>query len=83
MSQLRVMVHDAWDTVVLPWDGEQALADVKRTALETARVTAPGDHFVLKFRGAVLPDEGLSVNEAAIPANASLIALRRRRRPVR
>lgn len=77
------MVHDAWDTVVMPWDGSQTLADIKRGALETTRVTAPAEDFVLKYRGAALPDESLTVNEAAIPEDASLIALRHRRRPVR
>lgn len=83
MSQLRVMVHDAWDSIVLPWNGSQTLAAVKRSALDVARVTSPESNFVLKFRGAALPDESLTINEAAIPEGASLIALDRRRRPVR
>lgn len=82
MSRITVMVHDAWDRIPMAFNGDQQLADVKRQALDTARVTTADSEFVIKFRGAALPDESLTVHDAAIPEGASLIVLRRRRRPV-
>ena len=82
MSTLRVMVHDAWDEITVPWNADLTLANLKREVLRQARVTAPPEEFVLKFRGATLPDESLTVNEAALPEHAALIVLRRRRRAV-
>jgi hypothetical protein len=82
VSRLTVMVHDAWDRIPMPFNGDQQLAEVKRQALEAARVTTPDAEYVIKFRGAALPDESLTVHDAAIPEGASLIVLRRRRRPV-
>lgn len=82
MSVLRLMVHDAWDEITVPWNADLTLAELKRDVLKEARVTAAPEEFVLKFRGATLPDEALTVNEAALPENAALIVLRHRRRPV-
>jgi hypothetical protein len=77
------MVHDAWDEVTMPWQGDTSLASIKRSALETARVTAPPEAFVLKLDGATLPDESVTLAAAGVPANGVLIVLRRRRRAVR
>lgn len=83
MSRLRVTVLDAWDEVALPKHPDQTLAALKRAALEAARIPDDPAAFVLKFRGAELRDEQQTVAEAALPDNAALIVLRRRRRAVR
>ena len=80
---LRVMVLDAWDAVTLDLPLSTSLADLKREALARARVRGDPDQYLVKFRGAVLDDERRSLQEAGVPANAPLIVLFRRRRPVR
>ena len=80
---LRVMVLDAWDAVTLDLPLSTSLGDLKREALARARVLGDPDQYLVKFRGAVLDDERRSLQEAGVPANAPLIVLSRRRRPVR
>lgn len=79
---LRVMVLDAWDAVTLDLPLSTSLGDLKREALARARVRGDPNQYLVKFRGAVLDDER-SLQEAGVPANAPLIVLSRRRRPVR
>jgi hypothetical protein len=79
---LRVMVHQAWDEVVLPWQGDASLADVKAAALEITRVAGDAGEFVFKFNGAELRDETATVAACGVPENGALILLLRRRRPV-
>lgn len=80
---VRVMVSDAWDAVTLDVPPATSLGEVKRDALTRARVRGDPDEYLVKFRGAELDDERQSLKEAGVPANAPLIVLRRRRRPVR
>jgi hypothetical protein len=56
---------------------------VKRQALERTRVTRDPAEFVLKFRGAELADESLSLTHAGLVPNGALMLLSRRRRPLR
>lgn len=81
--RLRVMVHDAWDTVPLAPAADATVADVKAAALAAARITRAPAEYGVKFRGAELRDEALTLAAAGIPDDANLIVLRRRRRPVR
>ncbi len=83
MSDLRVTVLDTWDEIRLPRLGAQTLAELKRTALDAARVTGDPAAFMLKFGGAELRDESQSVDGAGLPDDAAVIVLRRRRRAVR
>ena len=80
---VRVMVSDAWDAVALDLPSSTSVSEVKREALTRTRVRGDPDEFLVKFRGAELDDETRSLKDAGVPANASLIVLRRRRRPVR
>ncbi|HEY6947722.1 MAG TPA: hypothetical protein VI297_02805 [Gemmatimonadales bacterium] len=80
---MRVTVLDAWDAVTLDVPLSTSLADLKREALARARVRGDPDRYLVKFRGAELDDERRSLQEAGVPANAPLIVLSRRRRPVR
>jgi hypothetical protein len=80
---VRVTVADVWDTVPLELLASTSLADLKREALLRTRVRhAPGE-YVVKFRGAEMLDESVTLKDAGIPPNAALIVLPRRRRPVR
>ena len=80
---VRIMVHDAWDEVVLPWQADTPLSQLKAAALEITRVSGDAGEFVLKFNGAELRDEQATVGSSGIPGNAALILLRHRRRAVR
>jgi hypothetical protein len=80
---VRVMVQDAWDEVALDLPVGTTLAELKRRALQATRVTRDPSGYVLKFRGAELFDESRSLADAGLVANAGLIVLPRRRRPVR
>jgi hypothetical protein len=81
--RLRVMVQDTWDEVPLDLPATTSLAELKRVALETTKVTRDPEEYVLKFRGAELYDETRSLADAGLVANGAVIVLPRRRRPVR
>lgn len=80
---VRIMVHEAWDEVRLEIPATARVADVKRQALEAAKVTAAPELFLVKHRGAEVLENGTTLAEAGIGANDPLIVLRRRRMPVR
>jgi hypothetical protein len=80
---LRVMVEDVWDEVFLELPDELPLSELKRQALELTRVTRDPSEYMLKFRGAQLSDESVSLANAGLVPNGALIVLARRRRPVR
>ena len=80
---VRVMVEDAWDEVRFDLSPATSLAEVKWTALAVTRVTGNPTAYVIKYRGAELGDETLSLEAAGVVPNAPLIVLARRRRPVR
>lgn len=83
MTLLRVTVLEAWDEVRMPFDPAMRLAEVKRRALASARVTEAADRFLVKFRGAEVRDEQATLAECGIPEAAPLIVMRRHRRAVR
>jgi hypothetical protein len=79
---LRVMVQDAWDEIRLDLPAATTLAELKRRALDAARVVRDPATYLLKFRGAELKDETRSLAEAGLVPNGALIVLPKRRRPV-
>jgi len=80
---VRVMVQEVWDEIPFSVPSTTSLAELKRRALETARIRRSAGEYVLKFRGAELSDESQSLADAGIAPNAALIVLPRHRRPVR
>jgi hypothetical protein len=80
---LRVTVEDVWDEVFLEVSDELPLSEVKRQALELTRVQRDPSEYLLKFRGAEVSDESVSIANAGVVPNGALIVLARRRRPVR
>jgi hypothetical protein len=80
---LRVMVHESWDEIAMTVPDSTTVQELKRRALEAARVTDPAADFLVKFRGAEVGDESRTVASVGVPAEGALIVLRRRRRPVR
>ena len=81
--RLRVMVLDTWDELTLQVLPSTRIADLKRLALERARVRRPADAYQVKYRGAELGEGELTLAEAGVVANAPLIVLPRRRIPAR
>ena len=77
------MVEDVWDEVFLELPDELPVSEVKRQALDLTRVREDPSEYVLKFRGAALSDESVSLANAGLVPNGALIVLARRRRPVR
>jgi hypothetical protein len=80
---VRVMVEDAWDQVTLDLPPSVSIADAKQQALTLTHTRGMPEEYVVKFRGAEVFDEGRSLAESGIVANAAIIVLPRRRRPVR
>ena len=81
--ELRVTVLDNWDEAVLRLPPTTPIADVKRAALERSGVRRSPSEYVIKYKGALLDENGRTLADAGIPANGALIVLPRRRRPVR
>lgn len=79
---VRVMVTDAWDEVPLQLPPGTTLGELKRQALEATRVVRDPSGYLVKYRGAELADD-VSLADAGVVANAGLIVLGRKRRPVR
>jgi len=80
---VRVTVQDTWDTVELKLPGTASVAELKLRALVMMHVTRdPGDYEV-KYRGASLRDETVTLDSARVVDNAALIVLPVRRRPVK
>jgi hypothetical protein len=82
---VRVTVTEAWDEVRLAVAPGTLVAELKRRALAEALGGRPvdADAYVVKLRGAEVLDEEASLATLGVRANAPLIVLPRRRRPVR
>ncbi len=76
---LRVTVLKHWDLIALDLPSSTPLGELKRVALEAAKVTELASMFVLKFRGTRLRDESRTLADVGIPNNAALIVLREQR----
>lgn len=80
---VRITVEEAWDEVTLDLPATTPVLDAKQRALALTHRQGDAAGYVAKFRGAELFDEGRSLADHGVVANAALIVLRRRRRPVR
>ena len=82
--RIRVAVPDVWDIVLLTAGPDWTVAQLKSAALAAAlgRTVAAADYLV-KFRGAPVFDEAVTLQALGVPDSASLIVLPTRRQPVR
>lgn len=82
---VRVMVTPVWDQVVVPVDAGTTVAQLKHDALRAALKRADVDErdYVVKFRGAAVLDESVTLGALGAGPNAPLIVLPARRQPVR
>lgn len=81
--RLRVTVQDAWDAVPLELPDSTPVAELKLRALAMAHVTGDPGEYEVKFRGATLRNEAVTLADARVVDNAALIVLPIRRRAVR
>jgi hypothetical protein len=81
---VRVMVTTAWETVPVQVDDGTTVAQLKHQALKAAlKTTANEQAFVVKFRGAIILDESVTLRALGAVPNAPFIVLPGRRQPVR
>lgn len=82
---VRVMVTPVWDHVVIPVDAATIIAQLKRDALRAAlkRSVVDEQEYIVKFRGAQVLDESITLGALGAGPNAPFIVLPARRQPVR
>ncbi len=82
--RVRVWVTDVWDAVELNLAPESTVAQLKAAALTraTERKSDPSA-YVVKYRGAVVSDEGRTLAQLGVADGAPFIVLAARRQPVR
>ena len=82
---VRVMVTDVWDHVPLSVDDATTVSQLKRDALRTAlrQAEVHEPDYVVKFRGAQVFDESISLGTLGARPNVPFIVLPARRQPVR
>ncbi len=81
---VRVMVTTVWEQVPLQVDDATTVAQLKHEALRAALKTTAGEQgFVVKFRGALVQDESITLRALGAVPNAPFIVLPGRRQPVR
>ncbi len=80
--ELRVMVLENWDEVVLVLPSDSTIGQLKERALSETRAARPAEGCEVKFRGARV-DDALTLDEAGLVPGAQLIVLASRRQPVR
>jgi hypothetical protein len=82
--RVRVSVPDVWDIVRLDAAPDWTVAQLKSAALSAATGrTLAEDDYLVKFRGAQVFDEGMTLQALGVPDLASLVVLPARRQPVR
>ncbi len=83
-ATLRVCVADAWDTVSLGVTPSHTVRRVKAEGLAAAgRGSVDPELYEVKYHGALVLDEGATLESLNIPDGAPIIILRARRQPVR
>lgn len=81
---VRVMVLDAWDHIAVQVGADTTVAELKREALGRALSRAPDPNdYEVKFRGARVFDEQITLAALGAGPNAALIVLPAHRRPVK
>ncbi len=82
--RVRVTVADAWEVVPLEASEVDSIGSLKTRALAAAGIPAGrADGYEVKLSGALVADERLRLADLAVPDNAPLVVLARRRRPAR
>ena len=81
---VRVMVTPVWEQVSVQVDDSTTAAQLKHEALRAAlKTTRDEQAFIVKFRGALVLDESVTVGALGAGPNSPFIVLPARRQPVR
>jgi hypothetical protein len=80
---VRIMVMDTWDGFGLDVSADLPISDLKARALAIAKIERDPREYQVKFRGALLAEEGHTVTDAGVVPNAELIVMRSRRVPAK
>jgi hypothetical protein len=82
---VRVMVTEVWDQVFLAVEPDSTVAELKRQALAQAlkRAALRPDDSIVKFRGATVLDESVTLRGLGAGPNSPFVVLPARRQPVR
>jgi len=81
---VRVMVTPAWEQVPVQVDDNTTVAQLKHEALRAAlKTTTTEGAYVVKFRGAAVLDESVTMRALGAVPNVPFIVLPGRRQPVR
>lgn len=80
---VRIMVLDTWDEFSVTLPSGTPVDQLKSQALLAARVRRPPEEYLVKYRGAEVPEQGLTLGAAGIVPNAGLIVMSRRRLPAK
>ena len=81
---VRVMVQPAWETVLVQVDDSTTVAQLKHQAVKAAlKTTRDEQAYIVKFRGARIFDESITLGSLRVPPSAPFIVLPARRQPVR
>ena len=82
---IRVSVPDVWEVVDIPLNPDRTIEDLKTEALQRTLGRTPRADpakYIVKYRGALVSDERITVGALHLSDRASLIVLPARRRPV-
>ncbi|MBM4188635.1 MAG: hypothetical protein FJ206_15130 [Gemmatimonadetes bacterium] len=80
---VRIMVLDTWEEFSVTLPAETPVDQLKAEALRAAKVRGSAADYLVKFRGAELPESGTTLQSAGVVPNAGLIVLSRRRIPAK
>lgn len=80
---LRVTVLDTWETAALEFPPEASIAAVKHRALQGARVTRPLTSYLVKYLGAEVRDESVTLADLGVAPHGGMIVMPRARIPAR
>ena len=81
---VRVMVTPVWEQVPVQVDDNTTVAQLKHEALRAAlKTTTTEGAYVVKFRGAAVLDESVTMRALGAVPNVPFIVLPGRRQPVR
>lgn len=81
---IKVRLGDTWQELEIDVSADDTVAAVKQRALaEQKRPASSSPQYEVKFGGALVRDEAVSLGALGVTDGSSLIILARRRRPVR
>jgi hypothetical protein len=80
---IRVQAAEAWDAVRVTCTLDMPVARIKQAAMTALLPDVErGDDYLVKLRGALIPNEGVTLAAAGVQEASTLLLTSRRRRPI-